>query len=44
MSFEELSKTQKSTMASFACHNAYRFGDKLSVEDMRQLLDTLYEI
>lgn len=31
-------------MATFACHNAYRFGDKLSDKDMRELVDTLFQI
>ena len=32
---EELSKTQKESMATIACHNAYRIGDELTKKDMR---------
>lgn len=31
-------------MATIACHNAYRFGDKLDKKEMRNLIDTLYEM
>jgi DNA mismatch repair ATPase MutL len=31
-------------MAAIACHNAYRIGDELNRSEMRELVDTLYEM
>lgn len=31
-------------MATVACHNAYKVGDKLDNNDMRSLIDTLYQM
>lgn len=31
-------------MASFACHNALKVGDRLRIYEMRGLLDSLYKM
>jgi DNA mismatch repair protein MutL len=31
-------------MASFACHNAIKVGDKLRLHEMRGLVDSLYKM
>ena len=38
------SENERNAMASFACKNAYKVGDRLKATEMRGLLDSLYKM
>lgn len=38
------SHNERNSMASFACHNAIKVGDRLRIFEMRGLLDSLYKM